>query len=319
MRLYCLITGIVFVLAGYSIADMEKQINPFEVEGNWYKANLHTHTNVSDGDVNVPTRIKQYRELNYNVLAITDHEKVTDVSAYSDSNMLVFNGMETHPASGGPGTRFHFVCINVPAVFSRPKNMAAQQTIDAVKAAGGEVIYAHPYWSGHNINTITSVKGYIGIEVANGTCGYKGISSVIWDDLLLAGYTISAVAGDDLHKSENIGKCWTMIKAKSLTREAILNALRSGCYYASTGPIIEDFRIENGIVKLKCSPVMEIHLVGPAANFNDVYAKENKPLTSLEFKREKPERFWYVRAEIVDANGKRAWTNPLIFEKPKKK
>ncbi len=26
-------------------------INPFDLEGNWYRANFHTHTTVSDGEV----------------------------------------------------------------------------------------------------------------------------------------------------------------------------------------------------------------------------------------------------------------------------
>jgi hypothetical protein len=34
--------------------------NPFRIKGNWYKAALHVHTTTSDGDVDVPTRLKRF-------------------------------------------------------------------------------------------------------------------------------------------------------------------------------------------------------------------------------------------------------------------
>ena len=54
---------------------MHKTVNPFTVRGNWYKANLHTHTTVSDGALSPAERVEQYREAGYSVLAITDTSK----------------------------------------------------------------------------------------------------------------------------------------------------------------------------------------------------------------------------------------------------
>ena len=45
--------------------------NPFETEGKWFKAALHVHTTSSDGDVDVATRLNQYRDKGFDVVAIT--------------------------------------------------------------------------------------------------------------------------------------------------------------------------------------------------------------------------------------------------------
>jgi predicted metal-dependent phosphoesterase TrpH len=295
-------------------AAPSKFVNPFVVDGKWYRANLHTHTTLSDGDVNLPVRVKQYRDKSYQVLAVTDHERTNNVSGYSDKDFLLISGMETHPKSGVE-VPYHFVCLNIPEGLTFTADVNAAERIRRVKAAGGEIIFAHPYWSGHTINQLLAVEGYIGIEVFNGIFARtgKGYSSVQWDDLLNAGHIMPAMANDDLHDSNMIGQSWTMIKAKELTIDAIMNALRNGCYYATCGPVFEDFRVEQGFAKVKCSPVAEIHVF--AENGWDFYdsVANNKSLTSAQYKLSQGIR--YVRAEVVDANGKHAWTNAIEVEK----
>jgi predicted metal-dependent phosphoesterase TrpH len=289
-------------------------INPFEVEGQWYKTNLHTHTNLSDGDVNLPVRVKQYRDKGFQVLVITDHEKTNNVAGYSDKDFLLISGMEAHPKSGAE-VAYHFVCINVPDGFTRDKEMTAQQVIDAIKAAGGEVIFAHPYWSGHTTREMLAVDGYIGLEVYNGSFHYtgKGYSSVQWDQLMNTGKILPAVATDDVHSSKVVGHSWIMIKAKELTVDAVMDALRSGSYYASCGPAIEDFRIENGIAKVKCSPAVEIYFMGQFNNAHGVTVDRDHLITTATYTL--PKDIKWVRAEVVDANGRHAWTNPIEIKK----
>ncbi len=47
---------------------------------NWYKANLHCHTNISDGALSPKEAIELYKNLGYSVLAITDHDIFSDYS-----------------------------------------------------------------------------------------------------------------------------------------------------------------------------------------------------------------------------------------------
>ncbi|OQA04052.1 MAG: PHP domain protein [Planctomycetes bacterium ADurb.Bin401] len=311
-----LLSLIITTLFISTVSFAAELINPFTVEGNWYKANLHTHTTTSDGDVNLPTRVKQYRDIGYNVLVVTDHEKTNNVDGYSDANFLLISGMETHPSSGAD-VPYHLVCINIPQSLSFAKDVNATERIRRVKASGGEIIFAHPYWSGHTTKEMLAVDGYIAMEVYNGGFSYtgKGYNSVQWDQLSNTGKIIPAVAADDVHRSDKVGQSWIMLKAKQLTANAVMDALRAGCYYSSCGPAFEDFRIEGDSAIVKCSPVMEICFMGQNTCSRNFTAQKNSPITSAVYKL--PKKFKWVRAEIVDADGKHAWSNPIII--PQKK
>ena len=298
-------------------------MNPFLQDGQWYKAALHVHTSTSDADVDVPTRLKQYRERGYDIVAITDHLKMNKVDGLSDEKFVVISGMEAHPTHQKPlvtnrlvphPENNHFVCLNLPEGFEIKEDLEPQRVIDIVNAAGGGVIYAHPYWMGHTINEMLSVNGYMATEVYNGVCSLRGngYSSVHWDQLLYKGVMLPAVAVDDVHNSENINLGWTMIKAKELTIGEIMDSLKKGYYYASCGPTIEEYRVENGVAKVKSSPVSKIRFAGKGAHGWVFKGQDGKLLTSAEWKPN--EGCEYVRAEVVDANGKHAWTNPLVLK-----
>lgn len=184
--------------------------------------------------------------------------------------------------------------------------------LSLARKAGGEAVLSHPYWSGLTIDHLLSVRGNIAIEVFNATCTRfgKGFSSVHWDDLLNQGRMIPAIAVDDTHRGRDIFMGWTMIRAESLAIAAVMEALRTGCYYASCGPVIEDFRIEDGKVFLRCSPVAEVHFVCSSWRGHSVYADGGEDLTSAEFTLK--EKAGFVRVEVVDRRGNRAWTNPLM-------
>lgn len=291
----------------------KKLINPFQQKGTWYKANLHTHTTTSDGDRTIAERVKQYRGKGYSVLAITDHRKTNDVTGLSSENFLVLSGIETHPACPNGGNIYHLVCLNVPFNLEFPEDSDASTRIKIAHEAGGETIFAHPYWCGHTINELRAAEGYIAIEVYNATCTKigKGFSSVQWDDLLASGEIVSAVASDDTHEGRDIFMGWTMIKAQRLDADSIMEALRAGSFYASCGPTIEDCRIENNEVILRCSAVKEVHLIDRWANGHSFYADGKDDITETRFPID--ENWKYVRVELVDRQGNRAWTNPFIF------
>jgi hypothetical protein len=290
-----------------------RPLNPFLLEGNWYKAALHVHTKTSDGDVDVTTRLTQYRQAGFQVVAVTDHWRTNDLAGFSDASFLAINSMEAHPKTGTGAPAHHFVCLDLPHPFDLSRDLPAQELIDTVKRAGGRVIYAHPYWTSHSIEELREVSGYAGVEVYNGHCDLasaKGYSHVHADQLFAKGSLVGLTAVDDLHKSGWIGHGWTMVRSKALTKETVMDAIEKGCYYASCGPIIEDCRVENGTVKLTCSPASQIQFF-----FNGdgggrlVLAEEGKTITEARWKIGNKVKWW--RAEVVDQNGKHAWTNPF--------
>ncbi len=63
-------------------------------EGNFYKANLHSHTNFSDA-AKTPAEVKEiYKNMGYSVLAITDHEILIPHDELNDEDFLCLHGFE---------------------------------------------------------------------------------------------------------------------------------------------------------------------------------------------------------------------------------
>lgn len=293
--------------------------NPFQEQGRWYKAALHVHTTASDGDVDVATRLAQYRAAGYQVAAVTDHWKTNDLSGCSDGGFLAISGMEAHPKTGTGAPAHHFVCLNLPHPFELPRDLPAQAVIDEVVKAGGKVIYAHPYWTAHTLEEMTEVSGYIGMEVFNAVCHLrwnKGHSSVHWDQLLNKGKLLAAVATDDVHKTNEIDRGWAMIKARSLDTAAIMQAIAAGCLYSSCGPVIEDCRIEAGVIRVATTPVKQVSFFfDGSAGGHVIEADAGKTLSSAQwaFGGDR-RRYRWIRVEVLDQAGNHAWTNPLEIE-----
>ncbi|MHB8902237.1 MAG: CehA/McbA family metallohydrolase [Thermoguttaceae bacterium] len=291
--------------------------DPFQQEGKWFKAALHVHTTASDGDVDLATRLAQYRQAGYQVVAVTDHWKTNDLAGASGGDFLAISGLEAHPKTGTGAPAHHFVCLNLPHPFELPRDLPAQALIDRVVEAGGKVIYAHPYWTAHSIEEMTEVTGYVALEVFNAVCDArwnKGFSSVHWDQLLNKGRLLPAVATDDVHASRELGRAWTMVKARQLDVASIMQAIGTGSFYASCGPSIEDCRIDDGTLRIATSPVRQVTFYfDGSAGGHVVRAEAGKTLTAAEwaFGADKRQYRW-IRVELVDPDGNCAWTNPLV-------
>ena len=61
-----------------------------------YRANLHSHTNLSDGTLTPEQMVQAYQEKGYSVLAITDHEAPYDHTALSTDDFLMLTGYEAY-------------------------------------------------------------------------------------------------------------------------------------------------------------------------------------------------------------------------------
>jgi hypothetical protein len=305
-------------------------VNPFQQQGNWYRGNTHTHTTESDGKLAPAARCASYREAGYDFVVISDHNKVTDVSGLSDDEFLAIAGAELHPANPHGGSIYHFVAINLRENIDA-KTLSANEVIAEVKRQGGEVVLAHPYWSGHAITDYLPLQGYLAVEVYNHVTDRsirKGYSEQTWDELLDRAGPVFGIAADDAHgKGEDSFHGWIMVKAPALTTEAVMAALRTGAFYATEGPQILDLEIavaeiaaadptqppvERRVVRVKCSPAKTVVVKGPGPFGRRVNAPEGQHLTEAELiLPASPTK--YVRIEITDADGKKAWSNPLFF------
>jgi len=290
--------------------------NPFAAPGNWYRANLHAHTTVSDGDLSPEECADFYHRAGYQVLAVTDHRHVTEVAG-ERAGLLLLQGLELDGGRSRQGTTYHIVGLDVrsPGRMEVPQGASGQDLVNMIREAGGLAFVAHPYWSGLMAEDIVGLEGCFAVEVYNTGCDLevlRGFSMVHWDDLLTLGHDYGGLAVDDGHVGEHDhGLGWTMIRAEELSAEAVREALVRGRYYASTGPEILDLSVAGGQLSVKTSPAKSIAMVSmPGIGARRVAVGANT-ITSAEFPLPKAR---YCRIEVMDESGKTAWSNPVLLE-----
>ena len=302
----------------------------FEREGIWLRCALHAHTTNSDGDLPPDKLVRHYERAGYDVLAITDHWVRT--VERSTRRTLVIPSVELNAQCGGPEHDAHVLAIGVAADPEIPDDefSALQEVVDWIAANGGLPYLAHTYWSGLRTDQWESCEGLLGIEVWNSGCELeigRGDSTIHLDEALERGRSLFALATDDSHHPGfDSGFGWTMVRAAERSHESVLAALRDGSFYGSTGPEIRQVEVDDGFVSVECSPAASVTLAssrgrGARANAGrlgyqkdaQILARDDRGLIT-HVRLERPYQVPYGRIEVADADGRRAWTNPLWIE-----
>src|SRR5262249_50190733 len=301
---------------------------PWAIEGSWLRCALHTHTTRSDGELAPRDLAHHYARAGYDVLAITDHWRITGDD--SVDGITVIPGVELNCIL--PGARDgHVLGLGVAAEEGELHDLAKQHAqLDEVAgwigAHSGIAYLAHPYWTGVTPGTLQLPDNVVGIEVFNAGCELeigRGLSAVHWDELLEAGRLCPALATDDSHHpGYDSDLAWTWVKAPDRSRDAVLEALTHGDFYASTGPRIEDVSIENASVEVRCSPCRAVTLVSGRSTGASVHAgrlgyrhhgrivaSDGELVTHAVV--DVPPSARHVRIEVTDDNGRKAWANPI--------
>ncbi len=303
---------------------MSRSLNPFAQPGRWYRGMFHCHTTNSDGARPVEAVAAWYAEQGYDFLAITDHNQLTRAPAGADGRLLLVNGTEVDAGRTSLGQPYHLVGIGLREMIDVPREtkaryaVAAQDVITALRRAGAVVFVAHPYWSGIVQDDLINLDGVAGIEVFNVNAEVdigKGYSGIQWDDCLARGKWLVGVANDDAHfRLPDHGRAWTMLRASTLTPEAVVEGLTSGSFYASTGVTLEDMTFDGDTAAVRVAPpgAQEIRFIGNHRWGHRVVAA-GPPLREASYTLRGPER--YIRVEVIGPSGERAWTNPVFLER----
>lgn len=296
----------------------------------WMRGNLHSHTTESDGHVAPQARVDQYAGHGYEFLCLSDHNRITDPTPLSTSkDFVLIPGVELHPPNPYGGQTYHFLASGVETDIDA-ENMEPQDVIDNVLGQGGLVWAAHPYWSGVNaFRDYMPLRGIVGVEVYNTTSARsgRGESSIVWDDWMsLLGNTVPAVANDDCHSSPEHGtdefQAWTMVRVRERTAAAVIEALRSGNSYCSTGPEIHSVELKTAPHPVSGKPVPAATLKTSAVQrivaVCDIFGADWPMGPSQEVFEEatvymSPGIRW-VRFEAIDQQGNKAWTNPIVMD-----
>ena len=273
------------------------------------KVGLHIHTSISDGAWS-PEKVKEsYRSQGYDAIALTDHWKYGESG--EDNGMTIISGAEYNV--GGNTTEqgvFHIVGLFMENEPTLDKNGSTQDLIDGIHAVDGLAVLAHPAWSLNTPEMILKLRDVDATEIYNTVSekgqSFRADSSVIVDQIASRGLNLPLLATDDAHMYDGIdnGIAYIMAECETNSAEDIKKAVVEKRFYASQGPEVHLYR-EGNKFRVECSPVSHIFFASNIAWSRRATHGEN--LTSAEYTPVAGELF--VRAFVIDAEGRSAWTN----------
>ena len=301
----------------------------------WYRGNTHTHTLNSDGDSTPDDVVKWYREHGYQFLVLTDHNFQTRVETLNglhgaEEKFLVIKGEEVTSSAEGKAVHVNALDANRQigsqsgAPGSTPLDVL-QRSVDAIRGASGVPHINHPNfrWA-LSVDDLRRVKNDKLLEIFNGhpevnNLGGGGVPGLeeIWDRLLSSGALIYGIAVDDAHVfkdpgNPNVsgpGRGWVMVRAPRLETRALLDAMERGDFYASTGVVLDDLVVTSASMTVKVKPLAaskyRIQFIG-----RDGRVLSEVPDASATYQFTGSEG--YVRAKVLESNGRLAWMQPFI-------
>ncbi|WP_299048167.1 CehA/McbA family metallohydrolase [uncultured Tateyamaria sp.] len=299
----------------------------FTAPGRFWRGNLHTHSNRSDGVLTPEEVCRRYRDEGYDFIALTDHfigvydYPIVDTVPFRTENFTTILGAEVHSGAMENGELWHILAVGLPPDFA-PPNAPHFSPVDGMETgpdlarrcrdAAAFVAIAHPEWGGLSLADARSLDAAHAVEIYNHGCQVGADRAEgFWhlDRLLEEGRTLTLCATDDAHFSEpdHFGG-WTMVKAEANTPEALLAALKAGHMYASTGPLIHDVVWGARSVTVRCSPAASVIVQGRGSATSAVHGHA---MAQVELPLGRVSESDWMRLTVMDAAGKRAWTNPV--------
>jgi hypothetical protein len=290
----------------------------------WLKGNTHTHTSMSDGDSPPAEVATWYRDHGYDFLVITDHDKITRVAGVE--GIVLIDGEEVTDRLPKKPLHVNAIGISevVPPQHGETPVDVLQRNVDAVRKAGGIAAINHPNFGwAFGAEELKKIDGATLLEIASGHpyVNMQGPPSVeaMWDELLTSGKRIWGVAVDDSHHLKRPwdvdiappGKAWIVVRCEKREGNAILDAIRRGDFYASTGVELEDFVASEKSLEVKVREKNGAHyrvqFIGKGGR---VMQETTGAIATYAIRGDEG----YVRAKVIDSNGKAAWCQPRFVK-----
>jgi hypothetical protein len=276
--------------------------------------------------------VRWYREHGYQFLVLTDHNYVTAVDGLNGvhgaaEKFLVIPGEEV--TSSAESKPVHVNGLAVEALVQAPKAAsirdALQQSVDGIRAVKGVPHVNHPNFGwALTPDDLRQVERTRLFEIFNGhpqvnNAGGGGTPGLeeVWDRILSSGRLMYGIAVDDAHHfkrpgdpaASGPGRGWVAVRAPLLEARAIVEAMENGDFYASTGVELLEYQATSTSISLKVRATnwskYRIQFIGREGR---LLAEQTEPAATYTFKGDEG----YVRARILESNGYRAWTQPVM-------
>jgi hypothetical protein len=217
--------------------------------------------------VPLETSVARYHAAGARFLAVTDHDYVTDLSRLRERypDMVFLEGFEYSRSEN-----VLFVGQRVPPLY----RLSLEQAL--ASASGLLTVICHPrpsrsreYWTVEKILALDPLP--IGVEVFNGHYSQRhGIFSDpnplytdTWDALLDQGVGMWGFANDDFHDPQDFGRAYNMVNVEEVSAAALLDAMKAGRFYATTGLLLEEVSVEGRRILVRLAEQARGRFVGP--------------------------------------------------------
>jgi hypothetical protein len=300
----------------------------------WYKGNTHTHTTYSDGDSPPEVVVDWYAAHGYDFLFLTDHNTLIPedhLARLQRRGLQIWQGEEVTMAAvhvNGLGLK-DVIRPSQPGSSLREAEVTESRAerirwaVERIRAQGGVAHVNHPNYLWTLGPSDLLEAGDFGLmEIANGHNLVANLgdedhpsTEALWDLLLSAGRVVWGVASDDAHHFQrwgddyaNPGRGWLHVRADSDRITDILDAVREGRFYASSGLELAACEADGRALRLElANDVARFELIGRGGERLD--AVEGVAATFAV-----PEGLdGYVRVRATAPDGRQLWTQPRML------
>ncbi len=272
----------------------------------WYRGNTHTHSQLPDIDDRA-TIAGWYKNAGYDFLLISDHNYDVNQQNYCPDHLttatfLMICGVELSNSR-------HVTALEINQYISGESSL--QDAVTRTLNAGGVPILNHPQDPVVSSSTFLSTVGLNQIEIVNGErLSQTPATEILWDQILSAsnGRLVYGVAADDNHHTQSkTGRGWIVVRSPALNKVDILDNIRNGNFYTSTGIVLNDYVIDFTAKTITIDSQNGNTIIFIGNNGTILKTVSGAIATYQVTGAEK-----YVRAKITNTAGKMAWTQPIF-------
>ncbi len=298
-------------------------------EGRFFRGNLHCHSDRSDGQRSPEEVVGAYRDAGYDFICLSDHFeaeygwRVTDTRHLRDEGFATIVGAELSSAPWDDRHAFWVTAAGLPADFVAPPVGDHAEAIVRARDAGAFVVMLHPGLNNLPLaaaDRLPALDAVHAVEVYNhhlATLAHPDAANGAYnlDGLLEGGRRLLVNAGDDAHFDDPKDRFggWVEVHCERLDSELLLDSLKAGRYYSTQGPAFRELLVDDERLRVETSEAYAISLTTGGDRWQsgqEHTSRDGGRISGADFDLT-PFRGTYCRVTVVDAAGRRAWSNPI--------
>ena len=321
---------------------MFRRINLLPRNGNYFKANLHCHSTLSDGRLTAEEIKNAYLQQGYSIVAFTEHGRYSYREELNDDHFLALAAFEAdineeRPDGSGDRARTYHInlydtepwtnrevkCRSIYPKVNYFDKSQVNHYLKEMESLGFIACYNHPYWSKQTYDEFVCLDPVFAMEIYNHNCERETLSGNMaqaYSEALRYGKRWFCLATDDNHnifglegpQSDSFGG-FTMIHADCLDYSNVIQSLKNGDFYCSTGPEFKELYMEDRELVVKCSPVSYIYVMSDQKSCYCEAAPAGEKITEARFRLQGNEV--YIRVQCRDDQGHYLFSNGYFLDK----